>query len=323
MAEHTPSLLLSSRHRRKIIVSIMSAAALYLAVVLYTGHEQALMAFKKIGLWGWLLLIASSFTSYCVRYIRWQYYLKLNGHYLPLHVNFLYYLSALALTTTPGKAGETIRSVLLRPHGVPYHTSLACFVVERFLDLMVVTLLSFLILSVYQGYAYFALVVLAVLVAVLPFIRSEILHTFLWTWHHKHKASRLGHVVGHIHHLLQYARKLLLAKNLYIGLSLGLLAWGIQGLAFYYLLGMLDFNAGLAMAMGIYALSLLAGAASFVPGGIGSTELVMGLLLSAMGADSTVVITAPLINRLSTLWFAVSLGLIASGSINFLRRQVA
>ncbi len=74
--------------------------------------------------------------------------------------------------------------------------------------------------------------------------------------------------------------------------------------------------------MGIYAVSLLAGAVSFIPGGIGSTELVMGLLLSKLGADNTVFMTAPLISRLSTLWFAVIVGLFAASGINFVRQKL-
>ena len=73
--------------------------------------------------------------------------------------------------------------------------------------------------------------------------------------------------------------------------------------------------------MGIYAVSLLAGAASFIPGGIGSTEIVMGLLLAASGADNSIAITAPLISRLSTLWFAVAVGFIATGLLSLLRYQ--
>lgn len=101
-----------------------------------------------------------------------------------------------------------------------------------------------------------------------------------------------------------------------MGLITGLVSWSIQGFAFFFILHSLGFETSIAIAMGIYALSLLAGAASFIPGGIGSTELVMGLLLSASGADNAIAITAPLISRLSTLWFAVAVGFIATGILS-------
>jgi glycosyltransferase 2 family protein len=72
--------------------------------------------------------------------------------------------------------------------------------------------------------------------------------------------------------------------------------------------------------MGVYAVSLLAGALSFVPGGIGTTEGAMALLLAGLGAGTATVVAAPLISRLTTLWFAVSLGLVAAARLG-LRRE--
>lgn len=311
----------SSRHRRAIVLSLMLAALAYLAVVIYTGYEQALSAFSRMGYVGWLLLFAGSLSNYILRYLRWQYYLRSAGWRLDHTLHFLYYLSAFSLTTTPGKAGETIRSVLLRPHGVPYHTSLACFFTERFLDLVVVALLALLIVLNFTGYTGFVVVFTGVLVLLLPFIRSQYLLELLQSWQHRFKESRLGWLLGHIANLLQNARGFLASKLLYMGLITGLVSWSIQGFAFFFILHSLGFETSIAIAMGIYALSLLAGAASFIPGGIGSTELVMGLLLSASGADNAIAITAPLISRLSTLWFAVAVGFIATGILSLLRNQ--
>lgn len=311
----------SSRHRQTIVISIMVAALAYLAIVIYTGYEQALLAFSRMGFAGWSLLFTASLFSYMLRYVRWQFYLRSAGWKLRHSLHFLYYLSAFSLTTTPGKAGETIRSVLLRPHGVPYHTSLACFFTERLLDLVVIALLALLVIPSFTGYTSFVIVFATVLVSLLPFIRSQYLLAQLQNWHHKSKDSRPGRYIGHLANLLHNAQTFMTPKFLYIGLLTGLLSWSIQGIAFYYILQTLGFESSLSMAMGIYAISLLAGAASFIPGGIGSTELVMGLLLAASGADNSIAITAPLISRLSTLWFAVAVGFIATGILSLLRNQ--
>lgn len=313
--------LFSQRHRRTIILSLILAATAYLAVVIYTGHEQALQAIASLGFTGWLLVLTASMTNYSLRYIRWQFYLRNAGWQLRHSLHFRYYLAAFALTTTPGKLGETIRSVLLRPHGVPYHTSLACFFTERFLDLVVVALIALLLLAVFQQYTPFVVTVVLVLIFMLPLARSKSLLNALKHWQHNLRTSRTGRFVGHTLHLLQHAQDFLAPGPLYIGLLLGLFAWSVQGLAFYYILQTLGFETSLFMAMGIYAISLLAGAASFIPGGIGSTEVVMGLLLIAAGADNSIAISAPLISRLGTLWFAVAVGLLATGSISLRRKQ--
>ena len=60
------------------------------------------------------------------------------GHSVPVLRNLEIYLAAFALTLTPGKAGETVRSVYLYPYGVSYPKSIGAFIAERLLDLVAV-----------------------------------------------------------------------------------------------------------------------------------------------------------------------------------------
>lgn len=313
MFRHDTASALSSRHRRAIIISIMAAAALYLGAVIISGYEQAWQAFTRPGWHGWLLILACSFISYLVRYARWQYYLRLAGWSLPHRQHFLYYLAGFALTTTPGKAGETIRSVLLHPHGVPYHTSLACFFSERLLDVLVIALLASLTLTAFAEHTLYVVLAGLLLLSILPILHSPLPLAALNSLQARLRHGRLRRGLQHMLHLLDDARRFLALRTLYLGLALGTVAWTIQGLAFYYILQQAEFHTSLTLALGIYALSLLAGAASMLPGGLGSTELAMGLLLAAAGAEQHVVLSVPVISRLGTLWFAVLLGFIASG----------
>jgi len=63
-----------------------------------------------------------------------------------------------------------------------------------------------------------------------------------------------------------------------------------------------------AGAMGIYAIAIIVGALSFLPGGLGSTEAVMAALLVAPGFHTSQAILLTLICRLLTLWLAVVIG---------------
>jgi uncharacterized protein (TIRG00374 family) len=62
----------------------------------------------------------------------------------------------------------------------------------------------------------------------------------------------------------------------------------------------------------IYAGTTIAGALSFLPGGLGITEGAMAVWLvrGAAGLDRSSAVDAALLTRLATLWFAVGLGLI-------------
>ena len=89
----------------------------------------------------------------------------------------------------------------------------------------------------------------------------------------------------------------------------------------------LDVQTSVSLAIGVYSVSVLAGALSFIPGGIGSTEAVMILLLKLLGADTATAVAATLICRLATLWFAVILGgivlVILEGNAKIVQKKVS
>ncbi|MBI1422582.1 MAG: flippase-like domain-containing protein [Gammaproteobacteria bacterium] len=320
MQNTPPQGLFSLRHRRAIILSLSLVALVYLLVVLVTGADAAWQVFSRLGPADWLLLLSCSFGNYLLRFVRWQYFLRRAGWRLPLRLHLAYYLAGFALTTTPGKAGETIRSVLLRPHGIPYPTSLACFFSERLLDVVVVALLAALTTLAFSADQNFIFILLGLAFIVFLLLHSPWpLHILEYLQRRLH-SKRLQRGLGHLHQLVHDARNFLTLQPLALGLLLGIAAWSLQGYAFYYLLQVIGFEMQLPLAMGIYAISLLAGAVSMIPGGIGATEAAMAIMLAAAGADTHVAVVVPVINRLSTLWFAVAVGLLAAGWLAANRR---
>ncbi len=98
--------------------------------------------------------------------------------------------------------------------------------------------------------------------------------------------------------------------RLLLGVLLGILAWGAEGYALYLLLNRLDTHIPLFTVQFIYSFSLLVGAITFLPGGLGGAEFTMANLLLLNGALPSTTVTATILIRLCTLWFSVLLGLI-------------
>ena len=75
------------------------------------------------------------------------------------------------------------------------------------------------------------------------------------------------------------------------------------------------------LAMVIYAGTTIAGALSFLPGGLGVTEgaMAMWLVHGATQLDRATALDAALLARLATLWFAVLLGMVCLAVV---RRRV-
>ena len=304
------------RQKHLLALSLLLAAGFYAGIVLWAGHEDVLRTMNELSVGDWCLLLLCSMGNYLLRFLRWHLYAHTLGCVLHKGLHFLYYLAGFALTTTPGKAGELLRSVYLKQHGLAYPKSIAMFVTERFLDVLIIACLATLMVFQFGDYGQFVILATAIIIALLLLVKSPLFRYLLIFLHAKLQVKRLQILIGHLLGLLQTSQQLLNLKLLSISLILGFIAWAIQGLAFYYILQRLGLEIQPVSAMGIYAISLLAGAATFVPGGVGGTEVVMGLLLAASGADTGIAVAAPLISRLSTLWFAVGVGFIANALIS-------
>ena len=83
----------------------------------------------------------------------------------------------------------------------------------------------------------------------------------------------------------------------------------MEGIAFYLLLLELGVEVQFAVAASIFAISILVGAISMMPGGVGGTEVVMVTLLLIINVNISTAIAATAIIRALTLWFAVVIGL--------------
>ena len=96
-------------------------------------------------------------------------------------------------------------------------------------------------------------------------------------------------------------------------LILGAIGWASEGVSFFLLLRALDpaIGLGLAACVFIFVFAMLVGALSFLPGGLGSTEATIIGLLTLQGVTLPTAIVATGIIRITTLWFAVGLGLLA------------
>jgi uncharacterized protein (TIRG00374 family) len=109
--------------------------------------------------------------------------------------------------------------------------------------------------------------------------------------------------------VLHACRSLVCVRALAVGMGLGLLAWGLEAVGLYVLSLMVPtVHLGLPVAVGIYAVAVLAGAAAMLPGGLGGTEAVMTALLVSQGYPLAAAVLLTVACRLVTLWFAVGLG---------------
>ncbi len=302
-----------SRLARPLLVSVGFGIALYAGAMVYTDASVVADAAIRLGISGWALLLSLSLLNYLIRFARWHWYLHLFGKRIPWGKHLAYYVAGFAFTTTPGKAGEAVRSLYLNRHGIPWNQSLAALFVERLLDLAAIAILAIAAAWSFASARWPVAVALTGVLAALALLHHPQLDRLLGRLTTRCNWPRLARGIGHLRALLRDSAQLLQPQLRHPGLLLGLIAWGAEGIGFFVILHALETPISPLSALGIYAAGILAGALSFIPGGLGSTEAVMVLLLGLAGVEMPTALAATLLCRLATLWFAVVLGLAALG----------
>jgi uncharacterized protein (TIRG00374 family) len=291
-----------------VIWFVLLSAVGYLAFALWGGGgwRSVAIAAEEFGPSGMALLLALSLLNYALRFVRWQAYLSELGYQIPWWSSCRIYLAGFALTTTPARLGQAFRSVLLKPLGVPYAASLTAMFSERISDVVAILLLAMMGLSAYpRAQSLIGIAAIGLLCVMLFSLSHKLLERVRTRIHGNGKASQL---LRKLMEVLAQVRRCHGPRLLVWSTCLSMAAWIAEAWSFYLVVKWMGVEITPMLAMALYAISMLAGALSFLPGGIGGAEGTMILLLNMVGMGTTEAIAATVLIRLTTLWFAVSLG---------------
>ncbi|AWH16367.1 lysylphosphatidylglycerol synthetase family protein [Stenotrophomonas sp. ZAC14D2_NAIMI4_7] len=291
---------------------VAATAAAYLAVLWYLDRDRNILSQLADHASTLLLCSALVVASYLFRYQRWRAVLaeqRLRPH--SWGRGALAYLAGFAFTASPGKAGELLRIRYFGWQGIPASATLATFIFERAQDLLVITALAIGAAHLIPAFGALAAIILAVVLALAllgcwpPLARTA--HRCI-----EHLPGAQLRRLGHF--LVSGASALgpLLRVRLLLHASLhGFAAWLLTAAAFALLCHAMGIALPWPLALGIYPLAMLVGALSFVPGGVGTTEAAIVLMLGAAGVAVDTALTVAIGIRTVSLWLAVVVGMIA------------
>lgn len=299
--------------RRKLLLLLAAGMYLAAAVVVYFTIDQAAID-RVFALPGSVLaiMLGLSLLNYAIRAWRWIYLSRRLDLRVPIGSNCLYYFAGYALTATPGKAGEAVRLWLLKTgHAVAYSRSLPLMLADRIVDMWSISVLVLLSMSGFAAYHWqsvaMALFVMAISVPVLfPKLLLPVVG-LLYRWLRKH-----GRLLVRARRVINSMSSALDARAYGITLLPTVIGWFAEGAALYLVLAQFGVTVSLANAVFVFSFSMIVGALSMLPGGLGSTEATMVILLNVLGVDVDTALAATAIVRITTFWFAVLLGLVSA-----------
>ena len=252
-----------------------------------------------------------SLLSYSIRFYRWSWLLARAGDSTPAGKGFLAYLSGFALTATPGKIGELLRIRYYSHMGVRHQRIISAFIYERAFDLIAVLMIALLAAFQLGAYLSISVFVICILVLVILLAKNPSWLGFIAANLRAHRFRKLSRLVKALRDGLHGIHLWINPVDISISLATGLTAWLLTAYVFVWLLSSLGVDIPTLYAIAIYPIAMLVGAASMLPGGIGTTEAAIVALLVALETPVTIATVAAIGIRIASMWFSIVCGLAA------------
>ena len=302
---------------------LIIAAVIAVAAISVLGDVRHLG--QRLTGFAWSAFVAAlglALANYALRFVRWQVYLARQKVRVPTRSSALVFGAGLSLSITPAKLGELVKSYLLRElHDVSVPRTAPIVVAERVTDLIALLVLAIVGVAAYGVDPTLVAIAAAAIGAGLV----------LLAWPRPTRAlidlvtrpQVVRRLRDPLHETFDGLVALCRPAPLALATLIAIPSWGCECVGFAMICnGFPGAHVDLGLAIVIYAGTTIAGALSFLPGGLGVTEGAMTLALveGAAHFDRAAAVAATLLTRLATLWFAVVLGVVC---LAVARRRIA
>lgn len=304
--------------RHGLWLTALLTVGVFFGLFLIGDAAEVTSAILAIEAWRLGAVVALATTSYGIRFLKWEYYLRKLAISIPLKTSLLAFFSGLMMVVTPGKAGEVWKAWFLRDlRGVPVSRTASVVGAERVTDLLALCSFALLGLVVYEQSSAVLLGVLTVFL--LGIVVLQWRTVCLRVLRGLDTFPVVGSYASELESFYEGAYTLFRPRPLVVSLLISLVAWGLEGAALWVVLDGFGAQASLSAALFVFGLGSVIGAASLLPGGLAATEASMVGMLVILGYTRTVAVSSTLVVRVGTLWYGAILGTCVFVAYRFVR----
>ena len=295
----------------RLILVLVAAVGIY-AIFLFTSDFNIItekISNFKINYLPLILFLVTA--SWCPVFIKWHFLLKNCEIDIPLTRSITVFLSGLAFDITPGKLGALMKSQILKTSfNIPRTKTAPIVLVEKVYDLIGAILASIIGIIILGMDVYLIIIAILVLAMVFFFLYYRPASELFFK-----RVTKTKFFSKYVENISEFDKTVQKSTNVKVATICILLAvtyWFIVSTAVYYTLIGFDINIlDYLKVLSIYAISILLGAISFIPGGVGITEGALAGLFTLEGIDVSTALILSVIIRIFVLWYSVSIGFIS------------
>lgn len=295
---------------RRILPIVIFGLIAYIVLFFAADARATKQYIDAVSVSAWLTALALVIAGNSMRALRWHGYLRIIGVKIRPIDSFIVFLVGLAMSVTPGKFGEIVKSLLLKEGWqVPVARSGPIIVAERVTDLLAVLLLGGVGLLATPQAPVPALISWLGALALLVLLTNRRLG--MWVIDLALRIRFVGARRDKLVTVYASFQRVVAIGPLLLALACALVAWGLMSLSLWVLANAFP-DASLSVVRALLGCCgpLLVGALAFIPGGLGATEASMtGVLMSGSeGMPASLAVAVTLLFRLLSFWFTIGVG---------------
>lgn len=297
----------------KVIITVFLILAFYIGFIAYSDFSEFSTNIGQFKFEFLPIILGLSFTSYLIMGIRQKILLKRLGIELKFKENLLLYFSGLSMLITPGGVGEAIKSYYLKmKYGHSVSKTLPLVLIERFHDLgVVITVIAFTLIFLQISEVIIVEIIIIPLI-IIVYVLIRIKKLFVKTINFFKRIKKFEKVFDNISKSYEGMYEMLDPKITIKVWAIGIVAQVFYALSIYSVFLAFGQDFGFIFTTEVVYSSILFGAISLLPGGVGLTEISTVNFLIDKKMEISLAISITIMSRLATIWFATIMGLITT-----------
>jgi glycosyltransferase 2 family protein len=297
--------------RKTGFITILAVLVVYVAIVLFSDLEKISQNFVQVKYEYLPAILTLYLLSIITKVFRQQLLYNKIGVRMNFKYNLMIFFSGLSMIVTSGGVGSLIKSQFLKDmHGHSRSKTMPVVLVERYHDLLSATSIIIVLSFFYEitGIRIFSIVISILLGFIYYLVRHERVFTFVTNKISKFRLLRK--FANNIIESRESLQKLSDKKIVVVSWLISLVGLILEAVCVNLSFQAFNLNYSIANSTLIYFTSLIIGAISFIPGGVGLTEgSLIGFLLANKVNFSTSS-SLVLFVRLTTIWFSTFIGFV-------------
>ncbi len=295
-----------------IFVGIGFGASLlvFFAIAWFGGFNTVFGEISKIKLDIYVFAFVAVLASLLLRFIKWNYYMKVLKLKVPFRKSMAVYLSMYSMSITPGNIGRVVAAYTLnRLTKIKFAKIIPIVTMDIFTDFLGFGILALLAALYFHKYVAYILALDILLLLPFLFILNSWMYRVIKNALKKNRFVKNFTPYGEEYFLSQ--NKLNTPKTYLISVLVTLPAAFFNSLTLYFSLLALGILAPISGTVFIYSSSTIFGMATAIPGSIGVTDgSIVALLGGVLRLPPSISSAVTILGRTADLWFSVVLGIV-------------